>query len=389
DVGQTSRALPAIAAVLAKAAPVILKSAPKLAKMTKLTKLGGKGGISKMGNKLNAMVSNGGGGGGGGGGATGALGKASGVIDAGNQVLSGLVTGIETVGQINNLLTPDVEAAVASIQLEQDRTQARIESAREDLERVSVEGTNEEALAQVRTALDKALAAVAPPDGFLDPIAAGTTQALQSSLQDQRLTLGEDNFGTGSYSSNEELVAKASGGAALYGMNFFPTTADIVTKPYTPILAPPSYVEMTGAVSDFTASVWQTTSMSKAAAFHSISENAGTSVANKVATSEGSSSSNATWFTAKTGGKGKQNVEGTTETSEEELSLRTANSSMTSSATVIEYIRCPMKSFRIPMTRMTLSEDALKTAIEVNSIRDADEFLDAFGSHVSNGRQEV
>lgn len=48
-----------------------------------------------------------------------------------------------------------------------------------------------------------------------------------------------------------------------------------------------------------------------------------------------------------------------------------------------------MKSFRIPMTRMVLSEDALRTAIEVNSIRDAEEFLDAFGSHVSNGRQEV
>lgn len=37
--GQTSRALPAIAAVLAKAAPVLLKSAPKLAKLTKLTKV--------------------------------------------------------------------------------------------------------------------------------------------------------------------------------------------------------------------------------------------------------------------------------------------------------------------------------------------------------------
>lgn len=47
-----------------------------------------------------------------------------------------------------------------------------------------------------------------------------------------------------SYASNEELVAKASGGAALYGMNFFPTTEDIVSKPYTPILASPSYVEM-------------------------------------------------------------------------------------------------------------------------------------------------
>ena len=46
------------------------------------------------------------------------------------------------------------------------------------------------------------------------------------------------------YSSNEELVAKASGGAALYGINFFPTTTDIVLKPYTPILAPPTYVQM-------------------------------------------------------------------------------------------------------------------------------------------------
>lgn len=149
-----------------------------------------------MGNKLNVMVSNGGGGDGGGG-AAGALDKASGVIDSGNQVLSGLVTGIETVGKIKTLLTPDVEAAVASIQQEQARTQARIEVAREELERVSVDGTSEEALARVRTALDNALAAVAPPDGFLDPIAPGSTQALQSALQGQRLTLGEGNFGTG------------------------------------------------------------------------------------------------------------------------------------------------------------------------------------------------
>lgn len=41
------------------------------------------------------------------------------------------------------------------------------------------------------------------------------------------------------------------------------------------------------------------------------------------------------------------------------------------------------------MTRMQLSEDALKTALEVDSFRDAEEFLDSFGSHVSNGRQEV
>lgn len=49
---------------------------------------------------------------------------------------------------------------------------------------------------------------------------------------------------TRSYASNEELVAKASGGLAMYGMNFFPTTEDIVIKPYAPLLQNPSFVEM-------------------------------------------------------------------------------------------------------------------------------------------------
>lgn len=52
-------------------------------------------------------------------------------------------------------------------------------------------------------------------------------------------------------------------------------------------------------------------------------------------------------------------------------------------------MKCPMKSFRIPISRMTLSEDAFNTALEVDSIREAESFLDTFGSHVSNGRQEV
>lgn len=47
-----------------------------------------------------------------------------------------------------------------------------------------------------------------------------------------------------SYKSNEEIVAKASGGDALYGMNFFPTTVDIVVKPYSRVLKNPSYVQM-------------------------------------------------------------------------------------------------------------------------------------------------
>ena len=38
---------------------------------------------------------------------------------------------------------------------------------------------------------------------------------------------------------------------------------------------------------------------------------------------------------------------------------------------------------------MELSEDAYNAALEKDSVRDADMFIDAYGSHVSNGRQEV
>ena len=38
---------------------------------------------------------------------------------------------------------------------------------------------------------------------------------------------------------------------------------------------------------------------------------------------------------------------------------------------------------------MEISEDAYNAALEVDSVRDADMFIDAYGTHVSNGRQEV
>jgi len=55
---------------------------------------------------------------------------------------------------------------------------------------------------------------------------------------------GEPPLPTRSYESNEELVAKASGGLAMYGMNYLPTTTDIVLKPYSPLLQNPSFIEM-------------------------------------------------------------------------------------------------------------------------------------------------
>ncbi|CAN0214408.1 unnamed protein product, partial [Laminaria digitata] len=45
-----------------------------------------------------------------------------------------------------------------------------------------------------------------------------------------------------------------------------------------------------------------------------------------------------------------------------------------------------MKSFRIPVSTMTMSEEALESALGVDTLLKASMFLDTFGSHVSNGR---
>ena len=47
-----------------------------------------------------------------------------------------------------------------------------------------------------------------------------------------------------SYDTNEELVAAAGGGMALYGINFFPDENDVTLKPYAPILNKPTFVVM-------------------------------------------------------------------------------------------------------------------------------------------------
>ncbi|CAN0055704.1 unnamed protein product, partial [Ectocarpus fasciculatus] len=45
-----------------------------------------------------------------------------------------------------------------------------------------------------------------------------------------------------------------------------------------------------------------------------------------------------------------------------------------------------MKSFRIPVSTMTMTEEALDSAMGVDTLLKAGQFLDTFGSHVSNGR---
>lgn len=92
----------------------------------------------------------------------------------------------------------------------------------------------------------------------------------------------------------------------------------------------------TGPVSNFESNVWQSTSLSKASAFHSISNTAGSTVANKIATSAGASASVSGYGASVSG-----SVEGTssgekTAAEEESSQMKTFTESTTSTATVIE-----------------------------------------------------
>lgn len=129
--------------------------------------------ISGISNKLNAMAGNAGSGGGGGGGGA----------------LSGLVTTIKNAKEIKELLIPSHEGGVAAVELEKARLQATMDNVRQELDRVSVAGKTEAEIGKAQQALDKAKAAVAPIEGWQNKIASNATQTLQSSLQDQRLTL--------------------------------------------------------------------------------------------------------------------------------------------------------------------------------------------------------
>ncbi|CAM9880188.1 unnamed protein product, partial [Ectocarpus sp. 13 AM-2016] len=192
----------------------------------------------------------------------------------------------------------------------------------------------------------------------------------------------------GSYDTNEELVAAAGGGMALYGVNFFPNENDVTLKPYAPILKKPTFVEMAGASASFEASVLHSTEQSMASNFTKTTENGGISIAQSSSTSWGVSASVSSFGGAASASVSADSSETEARTGEAKGSnaFSANNKTTTTSATTVETITCPMKSFRIPVSTMTMTEEALDSAMEVDTLLKAGQFLDTFGSHVSNGR---
>ncbi|CAM9538820.1 unnamed protein product, partial [Ectocarpus sp. 13 AM-2016] len=213
-------------------------------------------------------------------------------------------------------------------------------------------------------------------------------RAKASAPGDQEEEKEEEEQFFGSYDTNEELVAAAGGGMALYGVNFFPNENDVTLKPYAPILKKPTFVEMAGASASFEASVLHSTEQSMASNFTKTTENGGISIAQSSSTSWGASTSVSSFG----GAVGVSVSEESGETEDDKNESKTSNAfsannkKTTTSATMVETITCPMKSFRIPVSTMTMTEEALDHAMEVDTLLKAGQFLDTFGSHVSNGR---
>lgn len=89
-------------------------------------------------------------------------------------------------------------------------------------------------------------------------------------------------------------------------------------------------------MANFEAIVWQSTSVSKAASFHKISEHAGNSVAVQTTTTKGKSGSGSDWFSSDSGSSSSGDDTGTDDSTGQEIGSEASVKTTTSSATVIE-----------------------------------------------------
>lgn len=118
-------------------------------------------------------------------------------------------------------------------------------------------------------------------------------------------------------------------------------TAPAATRPVRLLPLPPPRAHhrrsyRTGAVANFEAQVWQSTSVAKASSFHKISEHAGNSVAVQTTSSKGGSASASAPFGSVSGSHSTETEDGTGGTNVEEGEGSSADQTTTSTATVIE-----------------------------------------------------
>ncbi|OQR81129.1 hypothetical protein ACHHYP_16720 [Achlya hypogyna] len=169
--------------------------------------------------------------------------------------------------------------------------------------------------------------------------------------------------------SDEQVVARASGGAALYGVNLGMSEVHLTQRAPRPILQQPETCSLNGPILGSTVMEMTFTSISAASNFRSSVKSCGNSFAIDIHGSFG-------FFGASAGySRGRQSAKGG----------KSEETTKTTSAAHVRYAFEPVKSFRFAQTSMRLSEEAITAARDVTNEEAADYFLDDFGSHVSCG----
>ena len=187
---------------------------------------------------------------------------------------------------------------------------------------------------------------------------------------DKEINIASDSLALPPYFSNEEIVAAASGGLALYGILFDDHDIEGFSEsPPFPFLKSPGHVEWLSPPLGFEVRFFKSTESNASIKFYKTAKSSGLSIAASVSG----------------GGWGFHASTSAAHSSEESKDTSEKRQENTSHATITQYICQPTKAFRIPREEMELSYEAKIRAKEIKDAESAERFLKSFGSHVSEG----
>ena len=187
---------------------------------------------------------------------------------------------------------------------------------------------------------------------------------------DKEINIASDSLALPPYVSNEEIVAAASGGLALYGILFDDHDIEGFSEsPPFPFLKRPGHVEWLSPALGFKVRFFKSTESNASTKFYKTAKSSGLSIAASVSG----------------GGWGFHASASAAHSSEESIDTSEKRQENTTHATITQYICQPTKAFRIPREEMELTYEAKIRAKEIKDDESAECFLKSFGSHVSEG----
>jgi hypothetical protein len=208
---------------------------------------------------------------------------------------------------------------------------------------------------------------------------------LYQNLLDNAMTRSSGSSGViESYKSNEDLVAAVSGGKALHGISLLVDDYPIA-EGTVPVLKRPEYVQMFGVTEPFRAETFKSTKQSEIATFHKTASSGGMTMATSTSSSSSSSTSFKMWGLSAKTSSGKTSAAEVALSKQSSENATAETNAKTSSAYIVEYIKMPMRCFRVPYDGMRLSEDAKRAIRKVYTEREALQFLRTYGSHLPFG----